>query len=89
LVVSQNARNDEVGLQNRFAPDLLRGLMQGASKQSGAPDYRLEWTSPDDGRVVEMLHGEFSFSKDRVEASLERFKKAKETRTQKSLDDWF
>lgn len=30
-------------LQNRFAPDLLNNLMQGAKKQTGAIDYSQEW----------------------------------------------
>ncbi|PKK85633.1 MAG: flap endonuclease-1 [Thermoplasmata archaeon HGW-Thermoplasmata-1] len=48
-------------------------------------DYSLEWGAVNEGRAVDMLCGEFHFSKERIVKAVERFSDLKKRSGQKSL----
>jgi flap endonuclease-1 len=52
-------------------------------------EYELNWTDPDEERVLDFLCGGFDFSEDRVKGALAKISEAKSARQQQSLDTWF
>lgn len=52
-------------------------------------DYTINWEPVNEDKVLEFLHEEHDFAKDRVTNTLESFQKFKSAVAQRSLDQWF
>lgn len=77
----------ERGLEVNFDIDEIRPLFL---KPETTDEYQLEWKLPEAEKVVDFLCGERDFSQDRVKKALEKLEaKAKEAKTQVSLEKWF
>lgn len=52
-------------------------------------DYRLAWNKPDREGIEGMLCNEFEFSRQRLQATLDKISVGQKARAQQSLDSWF
>ena len=66
--------------------DEVRGIFK---TPNVTDDYKLSWGMTDDVKLKEYLCGEFGFSQEGVDSSLENLKRFRDLVTQKNLDDWF
>ncbi|MCK5548366.1 MAG: flap endonuclease-1 [Thermoplasmata archaeon] len=52
-------------------------------------DYEMEWNEPDEDAVIDLMCGEFEFSKDRIKNAVGKIRHSKSMREQKTLEEWF
>jgi len=74
--------NWEFGVSWKKVFDLIKNIPT-------TDDYTLKWGEPDEDKIRELLIEKHDFSKERVEKTLERLSKTKDTKQQKGLGDFF
>jgi flap endonuclease-1 len=52
-------------------------------------EYRLDWNDPDEEAVLDLLCGEFEFSRERIRGAVNKIRSSRSSREQKTLEEWF
>ncbi len=88
LIKEHGKLEDIKGVSDELAKIDYKAIRDIFLSKPTVDEPRPEWAKPDAGAIIEYLAGERSFSRDRLEASLSRLKKAQEKQSH-NLDNWF
>jgi len=74
-----------IGASNAPTFDEIKQIRQIFLKPKVTEDYKLEWSAPDNEKVISILCDEYRFSRERVEPFLEKFSTMEHMMKQKTL----